>query len=55
MVISTLILGMQNSRIPAQQVSVLSLFQQLVGAFGASAIDLKSLLSYVQGEKEAEH
>lgn len=51
MVISTLILGMQNSRIPAQQVSVLSLFQQLVGAFGASAIDLKSLLSYVQGEK----
>ena len=50
-IISTLIMGMQNSRIPTQQVSVLSLFQQLVGAFGASAIDLKSLLSYVQGEK----
>ena len=42
---------MQNSRIPAQQVSVLSLFQQLVRDFGASVIDLKSLLSYVQGEK----
>lgn len=50
-VINSLVTNMQSSRIPAQQVAVLSLLLRLVNEFGASSVNLKDLLSYVQSEK----